>query len=121
MWMRCIAESLTKKFPAKISTEYTRMGWAYLREGNEAENSPMWRWVSPEPPLFFVYIIVSMYSRTFGISVVRDTNKKVVSILLLLVKLHVSNRQSKKYVSNTESCSSKCGPKKVRKAFYRSN
>ncbi|KAJ3663437.1 hypothetical protein Zmor_007698 [Zophobas morio] len=33
VWMRCIAESLTKKFPAKISTEYTRMGWAYLREG----------------------------------------------------------------------------------------
>lgn len=31
--MQCIAESLTKKFPVKITTDYTRMGWAYLREG----------------------------------------------------------------------------------------
>ncbi|RZB94391.1 RhoGAP and/or PH domain containing protein [Asbolus verrucosus] len=33
VWMQCIAESLTKRFPAKITTDYTRMGWAYLREG----------------------------------------------------------------------------------------
>ncbi|EFA00372.1 arf-GAP with Rho-GAP domain, ANK repeat and PH domain-containing protein 1 [Tribolium castaneum] len=33
VWMQSIAESLTKKFPVKITTDYTRMGWAYLREG----------------------------------------------------------------------------------------
>jgi hypothetical protein len=31
--MQCLAESLTKKFPVRITTDYTRMGWAYLREG----------------------------------------------------------------------------------------
>jgi Arf-GAP/Rho-GAP domain/ANK repeat/PH domain-containing protein 1 len=33
VWMQCLAESLTKKFPVRITTDYTRMGWAYLREG----------------------------------------------------------------------------------------
>lgn len=32
-WMQRIAESLTNRFPLNVVMDYTRMGWAYLREG----------------------------------------------------------------------------------------
>lgn len=31
--MQRIVENLTNKFNAKITSDYTRMGWAYVREG----------------------------------------------------------------------------------------
>lgn len=33
IWMQRIAESLTYRFTAKITSDYTRIGWAYIREG----------------------------------------------------------------------------------------
>lgn len=33
--MQRIAETLTHKFSAKITTDYTRFGWAYIREGKQ--------------------------------------------------------------------------------------
>ncbi|KAJ8969771.1 hypothetical protein NQ314_001608 [Rhamnusium bicolor] len=32
IWMQLIAESLTNRFATKITTNFTRMGWAYVRE-----------------------------------------------------------------------------------------
>lgn len=33
IWMQQIAESLTHRFSAKITSDFTRIGWAYVREG----------------------------------------------------------------------------------------
>lgn len=33
VWMQQIAENLTNQFSAKITSDYTRIGWAYIREG----------------------------------------------------------------------------------------
>ncbi|XP_044763412.1 arf-GAP with Rho-GAP domain, ANK repeat and PH domain-containing protein 1 [Coccinella septempunctata] len=33
LWMQTIAESLTTRFGTKITSDYTRMGWTYVREG----------------------------------------------------------------------------------------
>ncbi|KAJ8957081.1 hypothetical protein NQ318_007294 [Aromia moschata] len=35
IWMQLIAESLTSKFSSKVTTNFTRMGWAYVREDNQ--------------------------------------------------------------------------------------
>lgn len=35
IWMQRIAETLTHKFSAKITSDYTRFGWAYIREGKQ--------------------------------------------------------------------------------------
>nr|CAH7712994.1 unnamed protein product [Callosobruchus chinensis] len=33
VWMQLLVESLTYRFSSKITTNFTRMGWAYVREG----------------------------------------------------------------------------------------
>ncbi|CAH1958962.1 unnamed protein product [Acanthoscelides obtectus] len=33
VWMQLLVESLTNRFATKITTNFTRMGWAYVREG----------------------------------------------------------------------------------------
>lgn len=33
IWMQRIAENLTHRFGAKMTSDYTRFGWAYIREG----------------------------------------------------------------------------------------
>lgn len=35
VWMQRLAESLTNRFSSQILSEYTRLGWAYVREGNQ--------------------------------------------------------------------------------------
>lgn len=33
IWMQLLAESLTNRFSSKLSTNFARMGWTYIREG----------------------------------------------------------------------------------------
>lgn len=33
VWMQLIAESLTGRFTTKLTANFLRMGWAYVREG----------------------------------------------------------------------------------------
>ncbi|XP_018335487.1 arf-GAP with Rho-GAP domain, ANK repeat and PH domain-containing protein 1 [Agrilus planipennis] len=42
VWMQKIAESMTNRFSAKITSDYSRMGWAYVREGISGEWAGAW-------------------------------------------------------------------------------
>lgn len=35
VWMQRIAENLTNKFSPKLTSDFTRVGWTYIREGNK--------------------------------------------------------------------------------------
>lgn len=34
IWMQLLTESVTNRFPSKLTTNFSRMGWTYIREGN---------------------------------------------------------------------------------------
>ncbi|XP_076272951.1 rhoGAP_ARAP and RA_ARAPs domain-containing protein RhoGAP15B isoform X2 [Rhynchophorus ferrugineus] len=42
IWMQCIAEMLTQKFKSRYTSNFIRMGWAYVREGVSGKWAGAW-------------------------------------------------------------------------------
>ncbi|KAK4876934.1 hypothetical protein RN001_009440 [Aquatica leii] len=42
VWMQRLAECLYSKFPAKVTSDYSRIGWAYIKEGVSGEWIGAW-------------------------------------------------------------------------------
>ncbi|XP_022910066.1 arf-GAP with Rho-GAP domain, ANK repeat and PH domain-containing protein 2 [Onthophagus taurus] len=42
LWMQKLAESLTSRFGSKVTSDYQRMGWAYVREGVSGHWTGAW-------------------------------------------------------------------------------
>ncbi|KAL1517999.1 hypothetical protein ABEB36_001689 [Hypothenemus hampei] len=41
-WLQCLAEMLTQRFKSRLTTNFIRMGWAYVREGVSGKWSGAW-------------------------------------------------------------------------------
>ncbi|XP_045464625.1 arf-GAP with Rho-GAP domain, ANK repeat and PH domain-containing protein 2 [Harmonia axyridis] len=54
LWMQTIAESLTTRFGSKITSDYTRMGWTYVREGVTSKWMGAWLILSGRNLLYAV-------------------------------------------------------------------
>lgn len=40
VWLQCLAEMLTQRFKSRLTSNFIRMGWAYVREGKYLNLSP---------------------------------------------------------------------------------
>lgn len=42
IWLQCLAEMLTQRFKSRLTTNFIRMGWAYVREGVSGKWAGAW-------------------------------------------------------------------------------
>ncbi|KAH1008777.1 uncharacterized protein LOC109539383 isoform X1 [Dendroctonus ponderosae] len=42
IWLQCLAEMLTQRFKSRLTTNYKRMGWAYVRQGVSGKWAGAW-------------------------------------------------------------------------------
>lgn len=65
VWMQRIAENLTNKFSAKLTSDYTRMGWAYVREGKILlSNQLINKYANRDIMQFEIYVYLKRKNKT---------------------------------------------------------